>query len=374
MEERKFKVGDRVEAIHDNGSIKCGYRGVVIDTEMNSICVEFEKYVCGHSCSGKGKTGHCWWVSNYAMKLVEPEKPTFKVGDRVVGVGEHDGITIDGLVGTIINDRQNHGYCGVEFDKDIDGHSCFGRGKYGHCWNVDTNKLKPYSNDWKVVIIPEGDKTLGRLYENGKVVKSVETKKHPDDEYSVETATKVIMERLFPNPKYHIEPYLGIWCETEEECETLKLELDKRGYTWNGGTSLITDVDCHKPKCRYHLRPDKRVTGTRNKDYKHSLNGKEFTDIDFKDLSFDDIVESVKPVEPKEPPFKVGDVIEMLEEFLTVPKGARGEVIKLEGDTKLVIDFKFEYPGTHRCAMWLSEPLPKSTGLVVNTTDLKKVN
>ena len=50
--------------------------------------------------------------------------------------------------------------------------------------------------DWKVVIIPDGDTTIGKLYEGDKVVKEVTTRKSPSDEYSKEEAIKVITERL----------------------------------------------------------------------------------------------------------------------------------------------------------------------------------
>lgn len=129
----------------------------------------------------------------------------FKVGDRVVGIGVGDGKNINGKTGTILE----YGSCdtsfGVEFDENINGHSLQSSGKScksGHGWWVHADKLKLLTDEWKVLIMPDGDKTTGRLYENGKVVKSVETKKHPDDVYSIDKACEVIMERLFPTPKF----------------------------------------------------------------------------------------------------------------------------------------------------------------------------
>lgn len=298
----------------------------------------------------------------------------FNVGDKVNVRGHGEGV-----IKFIDNDSLPYA---VEL-KQGGYHNCAGYCKVGRGYWAQEDQLELISStdkpDWKVLIIPDGDKTLGRLYENGKVVKSVETKKHPDDEYSAEIATKTIMERLFPNPKYHIEPYLGIWCETKEECETLKRELDKRGYKWKGDSSLITGIDFHEPKCRYHLREDKRVTATKDKDYKHILDGKPFTDIDFKDLSFDDLVEPKKEeVKPKEPEFKVGDVIALEDDFCSVPRGTRGVVVGIDYDSDLVVDFKMEYGGTHPCSSYLTrvgqKPLSEPTGLYVRPHYAKKVN
>ncbi len=76
-----FKVGDRVVAIRSfDGNIKKGYAGKVVETRSCQICVEYDKYVSGHSCNGAGKYGHCWWADKKHFKLEERE---FKVGDRV---------------------------------------------------------------------------------------------------------------------------------------------------------------------------------------------------------------------------------------------------------------------------------------------------
>lgn len=124
----------------------------------------------------------------------------FKVGDRVVGVGTYDNKNIDGEVGTVVYADKHSNLLGVEFDGNIEGHELWPTGvecKDGHGWWVSPEHLKPLTETWKVLIIPNGDKTTGKLYKNGKVVKSVETTKHPDDKYSIEEACKVIIDRMF---------------------------------------------------------------------------------------------------------------------------------------------------------------------------------
>lgn len=67
----------------------------------------------------------------------------FKVGDRVEVIGGSYNSDINvGDRGTIIADIGC--LMGVDFDIDIDigGHSCSGRGRYGHCWRVSTDYLK----------------------------------------------------------------------------------------------------------------------------------------------------------------------------------------------------------------------------------------
>lgn len=203
MSETKFKVGDRVKCIKNIWSrpILNEYSTVCRIVE-DSAGIEFDKYIDGHSCHGHCKEGYGWNLHFDEIELAVK----FKVGDRVVGIGTWDHKNIDGKYGTVFSTTgSTHNNIAIEFDENIGGHDCSSAGKRckdGHGWWVNPNQLKLANTpDWKVLIMPEGDKTTGRLYENGKVVKSVETKKHPDDEYSIDKACEVIMERLFPTPK-----------------------------------------------------------------------------------------------------------------------------------------------------------------------------
>lgn len=202
MSEKKFKVGDRVRATENCGLCwkTKGEIGTVriMSSPLGNVGVEFDNDVDGHDFDGKCtcKRGHGLWVSPEHLEPISK----FKVGDRVVSIGEHDGRDVDGKYGTIV--RIDGGSCnpiGVGFDYDIDGHSCGCKCENGHGWFLPESKLKLVdAPKWKVLIMPEGDTTTGRLYEDGKVVKSVSTKKHPDDEYSIDKACEVIMDRLFP--------------------------------------------------------------------------------------------------------------------------------------------------------------------------------
>ena len=65
-----FKVGDIVEALRDTWGIKTGEVVRVIWMASNgSVGIETENYSGGHSCSGLGKKGHCWWVAYGDFKI-----------------------------------------------------------------------------------------------------------------------------------------------------------------------------------------------------------------------------------------------------------------------------------------------------------------
>lgn len=65
-----FKIGDYVELSRDRWGIKAGGVVKVIAFWGNgNIGVETEYYSRGHSCSGIGRDGHCWWVIPDDLKI-----------------------------------------------------------------------------------------------------------------------------------------------------------------------------------------------------------------------------------------------------------------------------------------------------------------
>lgn len=78
----------------------------------------------------------------FEKKKKEKKENGFKVGARVVGVGEQSNKNIDGCIGTIRVVLCDEGF-GVEFDKNIGGHNielcdC----KFGHGWYCHETHLK----------------------------------------------------------------------------------------------------------------------------------------------------------------------------------------------------------------------------------------
>ena len=129
----------------------------------------------------------------------------FKIGDRVKAVKEYDGNkNIVGKIGTVI---ALHGYgadnIGVEFDDKIgfDGHTCGGKGKYGHCWWCSDDTLEPVRRNEKIVITTDGKTTTAKMYAGKSIIKTATAKCSPDDEFVFITGAKVAFERLTGTPK-----------------------------------------------------------------------------------------------------------------------------------------------------------------------------
>jgi hypothetical protein len=81
-------------------------------------------------------------------------------------------------------------------------------GNNGYMWDERGMEAVESQPDWKVLIVPlDGKTTEGRLIENDKVVKTVTTKKSKEDEYSIEEACKVIVERLFEKAPIEVDPF-----------------------------------------------------------------------------------------------------------------------------------------------------------------------
>lgn len=134
-------------------------------------------------------------------------KAKFKVGDKVRIL---DGSNIDRFTGGYYFYMQNYTGNIVTITKVKD---CYGVNKYGYdvkentfTWDERGLELVTERPTWKVAIIPDGDKTIGRLYDGHNLVKEVSTVKSPHDEYSMEEAIKVICERLTEKPEKKEEP------------------------------------------------------------------------------------------------------------------------------------------------------------------------
>ena len=78
--------------------------------------------------------------------------------------------------------------------------------------------------DWKVLIVPiDKDTTEGRLIEGDKTVKTVTTKKSKEDDYNIEEACKVIVERLFEKEVEYTPLPVGTVVRITDKCAAIYL-------------------------------------------------------------------------------------------------------------------------------------------------------
>ena len=113
----------------------------------------------------------------------------YNIGDKV-RVIDCDGGVIHGFkIGEIVEVLKTD--CG---DKD-----CFCRDSRGKedfiCW-VDIEPIKQIE-DWRIEIVPNGDKTTATLYKAGKEIKSATVKRYKEDKYSISAATEYAVKKLF---------------------------------------------------------------------------------------------------------------------------------------------------------------------------------
>ena len=95
----KFKVGDRVKCINNGGWRKnlSGKYGTIKVKHADLSCgVEFDEYICGHSCSGHAKNGHGWNCEESMLELAEEKtKPIliYRDGLKVTAQDHNTGKT-----------------------------------------------------------------------------------------------------------------------------------------------------------------------------------------------------------------------------------------------------------------------------------------
>lgn len=123
----------------------------------------------------------------------------FKVGDIVTGNTPHRySITNHHMIGEVVKVH------GKWLDIAVLEHNLY-PAKIGKTYDTLDSayfKIVPPKNNWKVVIYPEGNTTIAKLYENGVVKKEVSTKKHPKDKYDINEAIKSVCQKL-TEPSYY---------------------------------------------------------------------------------------------------------------------------------------------------------------------------
>lgn len=156
-------------------------------------------------------------------------KPKFKVGDKVKIL---DGSNIRNYTGGFVDDMRNEvgNVYTIETvnDNKYEGSSYYLK-EVMYKWDERGLELVKSVPNWKVVIVPDGDTTVAKFYENDKIVKEVTTKKSIDDEYDWKEAVKVVCDRLCKDAEYAkdvkdepVKLYNGrVFCVDSGECDHL---------------------------------------------------------------------------------------------------------------------------------------------------------
>ena len=133
-------------------------------------------------------------------------KPKFKVGDKVKIL---DGRHIPNYYGGFVHSMEQEVGKVCSISQVISGSKRVAYRLNGMYFSWDERGLELVQShpDWKVVIIPDGDTTVAKYYENGKIIKEVTTKKSPDDEYDWKEAVKVLCDRLCTDVEHEPEKF-----------------------------------------------------------------------------------------------------------------------------------------------------------------------
>ena len=94
---RKFKVGNRVKCVVvvDGNEKTRGKYGVVKDIVSESVAVEFDDDINGHSCAGRCKKSRGWWCNLNALDLADKKETIviYRKGDEVIALDKVSGKT-----------------------------------------------------------------------------------------------------------------------------------------------------------------------------------------------------------------------------------------------------------------------------------------
>ena len=139
-------------------------------------------------------------------------KNKFKVGDIVTGVTDNYWVTNKNMKRGLVIEVNKNSIRVKVLDHKIDFYN-------GNTYSVNPSHFEKVEDkhDWKLVIIPEGNKTKAMYYKDGKFVEKVTCRKHPDDEYSEKVACETLINRLFgeeekkaTEPKFKVGDFVEV--------------------------------------------------------------------------------------------------------------------------------------------------------------------
>jgi len=167
---KKFKINDRVRIkkdskfytqTHENGKI-------IRLEEYNWYDVEFDG----------------GYTNKYPFTALEPvPHEIFKIGDRITWEKRQDNKFYKGLKGTVLQiaGGDDDPLLRVKWDKNVDGHNCYGLCKNGYGWEILSSKIRLVNQEKdskkikakKARIIKEikANKDFSKCFKNAKAIK-----------------------------------------------------------------------------------------------------------------------------------------------------------------------------------------------------------
>ena len=168
----KYKVGDEVW-VRTDLMVDERYGGMAFLKDMAKLCGKVVTIQSVHGnqfykVTGYGSPFFTDEMFNGLASEKEEASSKFKVGDRVSCIEAHWGTLQVGDLGTVIIVRDyDFGIdYGIEFDNEVKGHDCEGKGKDGHCWWMNEYEIELAKDEPKPEPTPITVNITVNLYEN----------------------------------------------------------------------------------------------------------------------------------------------------------------------------------------------------------------
>lgn len=131
----------------------------------------------------------------------------FKLGDTVKCTCAYSGNEyIKDQIGTVCHIYSKYEY-GIDFGKDVDGHTCVGACIDGHGWAIPAKYLEGVcTKNAKVIIYSTKNTVVAKLLEGKTVLAQSEAKCSPDDNFNMLTGAQIAILRLAR--AHHVKPII----------------------------------------------------------------------------------------------------------------------------------------------------------------------
>ena len=120
-----------------------------------------------------------------------------KVGDRVRAIHDDRDRRLEGKIGTVVDVA---GFAvGVDFDSEINGHTCGGFARMGHGWYLPDSYLEYVGrcNEYNKIIITIEDKvTTATLMKGRLVLGTAKARCSPNDRFDPLVGAQIAIQRL----------------------------------------------------------------------------------------------------------------------------------------------------------------------------------